>query len=530
MEQEDITVFSREIYDLTFTNDIANEMFPHIIGDSYNGDITFLATLRALLAPRMKEEDFVQLVVNIVSERESTVASYGDEEFVENFVYSNGNNTFLICMLNGTEGMNTVAMQKIDRAFCRVNEGYEELEDIRVFTQKQAEMRFYINREMRSSVIFIAAPTVRLWHYVQSFISRMVPWYFDENPLNEEEMKLARALVQRYASEYERLIQEMAEKYDFRSKRIQILLNGFEINDQRRRLKDVEVRMKDNERNINRNVDQYMQLIEQRTELAVQRDGLKLQISEGVESELAEYFVCNKHLNPISVDGSRLLFIVSCYLENFDPEMFEQISKNEKSYIYTDYAIGNSKFRPIDVRKRFLSAIFSDEPLLKIKMCAYYNIDLRGSVSSYSGYTFPTEYDDRIPNPHLQRHNCIGNHKRYIEECLRARNNIGAVEQCIASAKSINIGESATFPYLLKELFADGCNKVIELPDGTSCTPSEAYDWLVKTEEKGDEAVVEEANEEEVIVVREQDNVDEVDTETQIEDFVEEIADNEEVF
>ena len=125
MEQEELNVFNKEIYDLTLTSDIANEIFPNICGESYNGDNTFLATLRALLAPRMKEEDFVNLRVKVRSDRESTVKGMDDASFVSEVAYGVGNNTILICGLNGTEGAISASMQKIGNAFLKSYTGFE---------------------------------------------------------------------------------------------------------------------------------------------------------------------------------------------------------------------------------------------------------------------------------------------------------------------------------------------------------------------------------------------------------------------
>lgn len=492
-------MFNKEIYALTLTSDIANEIFPNICGDGYNGDNTFLATLRALLAPRMKEEDFVNLNVKVRADRESTVKGMSDDSFVSEVAYGIGNNTILICGLNGTASAISVSMQKIGNAFLKNFDGYEELKDLRVFTQKQADIRFYINREIRSTAIFVGAMNTRIWHFIQSLISRLTPWYFEDNPLEEKERALVTSLTQKYAPSYELLIKEFAELYDFRSRKIQKMLGDFETSAKRRQLNTVESSLNNKEVSIDRNVNQYLELIREREQLLIQKAGLIQMINEGRNnSEIADYFICNKHLEPVSTEESRLKFIVRCYLENFDPDMYERISENFRGYMYTEYNVTCDTFIPNEARKKLLDAIFSDEPLLKVKMCAYYNIDLQGSVSSSSGYGYPDEYKDCIPNPHLQRHNCLGNHKRYIEECLRSGNNIGAIEQCISSAKSINVGESATFPSFLYALFSSACKNVIELPDGTSCTPKEAYEWLIKQESASEEGVAE--NEETVVV------------------------------
>jgi hypothetical protein len=208
-------------------------------------------------------------------------------------------------------------------------------------------------------------------------------------------------------------------------------------------------------------------------------DGLLAQIRAGSQNpEISEYFLCNKHLEPIGVDSTCLDFIVSCYLENFDIEMYNRISANFDGYMYKGYDTTCDAFLEDKVRKRFMDVIFCDDPLLKIKTCAHYTIDTMGCVDACSHYKYPSKYFDMLPNMHIQKYGCLGDHRPLIDEALRNGDIIGAIEQCVCSAKSINVGESTTFSSLLAALFDCDANKIIELPDGTSCTPEEALRWL----------------------------------------------------
>lgn len=54
-------MFKTDIIDTPFTTENANTFFQNITGNKYRNDNSFLATLRALLAPRIKEEDNINL-------------------------------------------------------------------------------------------------------------------------------------------------------------------------------------------------------------------------------------------------------------------------------------------------------------------------------------------------------------------------------------------------------------------------------------------------------------------------------------
>lgn len=474
-------MFSRNINYLTLTSEIANELFPNIFGDCYSNDTSFVATLRALVAPRMSKDDTICLRVRTINPRESYLRDYGETDKITYLSdHCIDNNTILVCGFNSaSENNRSTALATIDESFTRVYPKFVELKDLSAFVAKQANMRFYINEEDRSVAVFVDNLNLRLYHYVQSLVSRLLPWYFKDKPLENQERELVKSLIQKTATGYERMIEDFASIYDFRGKKIEKMLGGFETAAKRQHLSNVDRELSNLENSIDRNVNQYRDFIRQREAKMIERAGLMAQINSGCkESEISDYFVCNKHLDPVRVNSTQLEFIVKCYLENFDVEMYDRISANFDGYMYCNYDVTNEVFEDVKVRKKFMDAIFSDEPVLKIKTCAHYMIDLTGYVEANSDYRYPVEYNDMLPNAHIHYYSCLGNQRPLIEEALRNGDNIGAIEQCVCSAKSINVGESATFPHVLKALFASGAKKIIELPDGTSCSPTEALRWL----------------------------------------------------
>ena len=91
-----------------------------------------------------------------------------------------------------------------------------------------------------------------------------------------------------------------------------------------------------------------------------------------------------------------------------------------------------------------------------------------------------------MPNPHINRYSCLGNYVRTINELLKDRNYIGAIEQCSASAKSLNFGDSTVMHEFMRFMYSSGNRTFIELSDGTTVSPINAIKWL-KEQENNDE-------------------------------------------
>ena len=124
-----------------------------------------------------------------------------------------------------------------------------------------------------------------------------------------------------------------------------------------------------------------------------------------------------------------------------------------------------------------MDALFLENKF-KIKLCAVYHLDIRGTLDTTSNYHYPANCSDYLPNYHLQRHECLGDYRRVVTGYLERGDTIGAINACIASAKSININESGpTFNPFMREVFTTNA-RCIQMPDGTSVTPTEAFKTL----------------------------------------------------
>ncbi len=64
---------------------------------------------------------------------------------------------------------------------------------------------------------------------------------------------------------------------------------------------------------------------------------------------------------------------------------------------------------------------------------------------------------------------------------------IGAVEQCIASAKSLNFHDSPVMGAFMRKFYSRDTKPFIELPDGTLVTAYDAVKWIKEQEVKARE-------------------------------------------
>lgn len=492
-------MFGERIMSTPLCDPEADEFFEGIYeyGDllNRNMDATFISTLRYLLYHRIDDKTGIDLrlslyerndnsIINIINNAAitSNVASpksysqhLKNDIVICNFYHFSGNKNFLKCYKN--DGL----FKTLDQ------QGFRELHDLALFVNKNAhiESLFYINENRSTTIILTEGITLKAWHLMQSLIPRLVPWYFEETPLTEDEKNFLYTLsTNPDADAYKKCLYDFASRLNLRDSRIKRLLKDFESKRKEKEIGELELQIISFRNEIDRILERYKHLIHDIEDAATRKDGLKFQLenSKDMDSELINYLTCNKHVNLHRVTDNTFEIGVTTTLENYDPDLYDRMSKNRNSAIFKCYPVSEITFSKEEIRKRFLDAIFGDDPILKIKIKA--GFELNFAFKSVNAIEQPVEYEDGyLYNPHLKIHHCIGNNRPEINQCLINSDYVGAIEQCIASAKNMNFAEgSITVSPFFRWLFDKNCEKVILMPDGTSKTPKEAYEWLLTEE------------------------------------------------
>lgn len=477
-------MFRTSITSTPLTNDAANAYFNNrIFGNTWNRDITFLATLRALLDTRMSEDDVVELYFTTSSYSQRDLVNASERSAINAVGCIRDNTVSVHSFCNGTPDINTAWMDFVEKNFERLRPGWHRLEKVTMFFRKAFKVLCYINPETRNVSIFVDNLDTTHMHYLQCGIFSFMPWYFNQEAgVSELEMDLIKSLRNKTPDKYQECIAKIAERYDFKTARIRQLLAGFETRYERVQLDDIRYRLQSTINSINEMNDRISSYLRQQRDYEVELLGYETKIaqSQGEDSEIMEYFLCNKHLNLESVDDTRMKFVVTDYVSYFDEEIIRRVLDNPTSFIYRTDGRDHGNIISHDDMKLLMEAIFIDETL-KMRFCAAYQFELGGNVQALSNYNYPAECREYMPNPHIDRYRCMGNYGKIINERLRDHDYIGAIEQCIASCKSLNFGDSPVMSDFMNRMYGlggYGAVKCIELPDGKIVTPKDAIKYL----------------------------------------------------
>lgn len=485
-------MFKAIINSSPLTSDVANDFFHNITGETYNGDVSFIATLRALVAPRMKEEEGLYVGFESSSYTASQIGSVSAKHMVRNICNLDLMIEGGICIHNfnnRNQDDNVANLELMKSMFCQVYEGWARLENVTLFFKKTFYVLCFVNPNTRQVVIFTDGMDMRKYHYLQCSILAFLPWYFNpDEGVSEQEMELIKALREKTATKYEDCLAKIASQYDFKTAKIRQLLAGFETRFERMECDKMNRNISSCLEDIDNLNERIESLLRKKREYEIRLLGLETRIAAGTEeSELMEYFLSNDKLYLESVTNTSMVFIAKDYLTFFDEDMAMSVIDNKDSYIYKPNGRRCNNYIPEDDMEMFMVAVVQGK--VNIRFCAAYQFTFGERVAAIRHYTYGSEFRDCTPNPHIDKYACMGNYERTINTLVRDNDYIMALEQSIASCKSLNFGDYPVMQEFMSRLYGlnDNANvRCVELPNGSVVTPKEAIEYL-KTEAEANE-------------------------------------------
>jgi hypothetical protein len=470
-------MFSRVIYQNSLTDEVANNLFTNIT-DVFTPDKSFLATLRVLLHKRLPSNESVALTCHRIRTSFSDMDASTTAECMSLFTSQ------VAETLPGEHKIHIVYTSHIDAGekmleIIRANAGgskrylcgYTRLDELWVFYARKVAGLFYSNPDKRSTIIFLPKMEPKHFHALQMMIPKYLPQLFEAKPLTEQEIALLKSTGGKSAEEYERRLAECIRDIDIRTEMIRAKLGGFETSYENARC----IRLKDDIFLLESDYETLLNRLRETSEKIQERKYTLAGLLSGqrdTDSELMEYFICNKNLSIISVTGTTINFIAHGYADIYDEEAFLQYAPNTSGFLYQDISHNIS---PVQMEKLY-RAIFSDG-IYRLRVCAAYSADMKSGLQACGEYIFPPESGTYFPNTHIQYFRCVGTYRGLFSEYLHKRDYVGAVEQAVISARNLNFYDSTVMGRFAKE-FSRTKIKCLEKSDGTLLTPLEAINEL----------------------------------------------------
>lgn len=459
-------MFSSRIDKTPFTESWANDLFPKIEYDQEDAiwvDATFITNLTILLDGH-KKDDSTFLYSSALASPDAVLSS------IRMTMGNGGDSLQLFLSQNGWHD-SALLPGKIKAL------GFEEVGKVYEFYKAKFEVHCFINREERMSVLLVSDNNfdIRKYHHLQCAIPAMLPWYFNEQEgLTDKEIALLYAMREQTSVKWMSAVSDISDHYNFEELKVRKLLARFESKQYVDQLHKAESKYESVMQCIQKLNEELVSLLTKKRELTVSMTGLREIIANSTgDGELANYFAHAPNLHLQDVKDDKIEFVVTGYLNIFDPDEAEHAIENESSYVYESHPLCSTEGR--SMQKLMREIFVSDEPRLKVRVKSAYRLGMDGTAGGLKGYNYPEEYESYVANPHINRYACLGGYESLINQLLQNGEMMGAVSQCVASAQSIGFNDPS-MSYFMVDMYSN--KKFIELPNGKVVSPADAQRWL----------------------------------------------------
>ena len=469
-------MFSKRIHDTTLASEAADRLFSNITASSLM-DQSFLATLRALLHRRLPSSETMRVSCHTIhlTERDMTAATVSQcmTWFLDGVVLFPTELAHRIHIVRTVDEYAGEKMLEVVKGCAGTGKRYmsdfTRQDDLHIFYARKAKALFYTDDTGKNTIIFTSRLECKQFHALQMMIPKYLPRLFADNPLTETETSLLKSLGNPSAVEYETWLETFAKDLDIRAEVIRSKLAGFENMFERMKAmelrREIDTHQKDYDHYLVLMREAYQMMQERTYTLAGLEDAMHKQTGD---SELMEYFMCNKNLTIIHVEGASITFVAHGYADVYDIDAFERYASNLNGFLYNNLSPNISRLQ----MEKLYRAIFSDN-MYKLRICAAYKVDMRSGLTGLRHFNLPSESRTYFPNPHIQHFGCIGNYAGRFQEYMQKRDYVGAIDQAVVSARNLNFFDSAVMSKFAGEL-SRTTTPCLEAHDDSLLTPQEA--------------------------------------------------------
>ena len=459
------------IQSTALTSEAAQKCFQgRITADRFRNDVAMESVAMALFDKRLEEGESIRIKFQSFygNDMVNNVRNYMDE------FRNSPAGTLMICSVSAQKDE---AGKKIDEITANLDaSGYYPMQDImKVLKSQEVNALFLTDTQPDAKTalspfdntktfVVVENMTMTRWHILCSLLKRLLGKWFSKTPMTTEEMTgFAKSLQAETPDAFLAAIQKYADSLDLRGMFIRDALKDFESRFEKERITALERECKRIDDTVQELDRQMLESLTKKDEILATLFGYRMR--ETPEEPLTmNYFLANKNLVLVGCSSSYLDFYDYGWLDQFDPQKAKATFAKDHMSSWLEY---NGKYGvPDEDAKMLYKAIFIDETV-KIRLWSHFQLYLRSdsghdsTVNVLSGNTPHSDIHNALPNPHHCYNACPGNNRRLIDECMRRRDIIGAVAQCINATRGVNLTEQASYHYLAQDLFNPEFGKVI---------------------------------------------------------------------
>ena len=373
----------------------------------------------------------------------------------------------------------------IEKVLPEKPDDWKRIEDLEGFLNLRGSSLVLINEEKKCAIVVFCNPNDDRLRLIACLLPRLLPWYFEEKPLDKDETLYLVSMIGDSFEEYVKNVEVVMQRFDVQKQHLKLSFRKMAKASVNTRKRDLDRKIALLDTNIGTLMSQIAEKSEDRRMYLLQRHAMES--GTQTESNLNDMFAFLDSSKNVEIAGTTdrgsVIFCAKSDLVNY-PDAMPALIANKRSALY-QYAT------PVFTEERLaklMKAIFIDEELT-VRMGTFFEmnpstLDVRCARLPNAGSILKVE--QRCENPHHANFHCLGDNGRLIAECMTNLDYVGMLNQMIVATGSMNLLEIPTFRAFML-LMVRSNEEFIQLPDGRIVTPLKALQYLEEREEENKE-------------------------------------------
>lgn len=296
-------------------------------------------------------------------------------------------------------------------------------------------VQIYISNSDKKVVIMTDSYGSDVQIITAALLPRLCKWLFEKIVLSDDERNFIIGISEQKITEKEckDILDKFCEQYPIQDKYIHSCLDNFTSAIKDRLIRQKQERYDNYTHEIENIRSRLGNLLRDWSVTAEELKALKYQVSPDDDTSIADLFIINKNLRFIEFRRKTTLrYTVTTNLDNYSPDIAEDVVGNKGSYLY------QYSSRVIDLFK----AIFVDETV-SIKFYANWQLGIGGTFAPIRD-----EIDNNIeaqgylPNPHLVKYGCMGSYETTLCDKARGGEYESGILTSVVATGSLNLNDT----------------------------------------------------------------------------------------
>lgn len=309
------------------------------------------------------------------------------------------------------------------------------------------ECRAFVQEDIHAGLIAMKSRIDS--RYFVGLLPQVSPWFFREKLLSDGEKQMLMSILNNDDVILNQKLREFIERINLETKLKVAQMDAFISNLLENKLQKHKEREEELLSLMSECEERMRSLMSEYTEVSSRIIGIRGSHNDDDISLFASSFVSNPNCQVESINGSKITFIATGLLSNFDKSAYEAISRTYGSSLYESCYLRTVQH---DVFKAFLDEVTLGKRY-RLNLAGKFTLDFASNTYALCRTSDNVLHENAMPNPHIAHYICAGGFAAMFNEAFRRGDYLEVLDIIFSEVQNINWSDSSPVGKFSNDIF-----------------------------------------------------------------------------